>query len=131
MDSAITRRKTRQVTIGHVTVGSDGPIVVQAMTNTDTADATATALQVESLALAGAELVRITVNSHDAAAQVAHIRDLLDRRNINVPFWWVTFISTVIACWRRIPNAPRHWASTASTPATSAKASSATSSSAA
>ncbi|WP_454846291.1 flavodoxin-dependent (E)-4-hydroxy-3-methylbut-2-enyl-diphosphate synthase [Pseudomonas farris] len=85
MDSAITRRKTRQVTIGHVTVGSDGPIVVQAMTNTDTADATATALQVESLALAGAELVRITVNSHDAAAQVAHIRDLLDRRNINVP----------------------------------------------
>ncbi|WP_448108733.1 flavodoxin-dependent (E)-4-hydroxy-3-methylbut-2-enyl-diphosphate synthase [Pseudomonas azerbaijanoccidentalis] len=85
MNSAIARRKTRQVSIGPVTIGSDWPIAVQAMTNTDTADAQATAQQVESLALAGAELVRITVNSHAAAAQVACIRDLLDRRNIHVP----------------------------------------------
>ncbi|MFC6299420.1 flavodoxin-dependent (E)-4-hydroxy-3-methylbut-2-enyl-diphosphate synthase [Pseudomonas sp. CCM 7893] len=85
MNRAIPRRRTTQVTIGPVALGSDHPIVVQAMTNTDTADAQATARQVESLALAGAEMVRITVNSHDAAAQVANIRELLDRRNINVP----------------------------------------------
>ncbi|WP_073523144.1 flavodoxin-dependent (E)-4-hydroxy-3-methylbut-2-enyl-diphosphate synthase [Pseudomonas fluorescens] len=85
MINTIVRRTTRQVAIGPVTVGSQGPIVVQAMTNTDTADALATARQVESLALAGAELVRITVNSHDAPAQVANIREHLDKRNINVP----------------------------------------------
>ncbi|AZE54587.1 1-hydroxy-2-methyl-2-(E)-butenyl 4-diphosphate synthase [Pseudomonas synxantha] len=85
MRCAITRRRTTQVTVGQVKLGSETPIVVQAMTNTDTADAQATARQVESLALAGAEMVRITVNSHDAAAQVANIRELLDRRNVSVP----------------------------------------------
>ncbi|RON07349.1 4-hydroxy-3-methylbut-2-en-1-yl diphosphate synthase [Pseudomonas brassicacearum] len=85
MNSAIPRRRTRQVAIGSVRLGSDSPIVVQAMTNTDTADAQATARQVENLAMAGAELVRITVNSHDAAAQVANIREMLDRRNVSVP----------------------------------------------
>ncbi|AZD48528.1 flavodoxin-dependent (E)-4-hydroxy-3-methylbut-2-enyl-diphosphate synthase [Pseudomonas chlororaphis] len=85
MNSAIPRRRTHQVAIGSVMLGSDSPIVVQAMTNTDTADAQATARQAESLAMAGAELVRITVNSHDAAAQVANIRELLDRRNVSVP----------------------------------------------
>ena len=85
MNTPSARRVTRQVKIGAVCLGSTAPIVVQAMTNTDTADAQATATQVESLARAGAELVRITVNGHEAAAQVANIRELLDRRGINVP----------------------------------------------
>ncbi|MFL6879186.1 flavodoxin-dependent (E)-4-hydroxy-3-methylbut-2-enyl-diphosphate synthase [Pseudomonas marginalis] len=85
MNMPVVRRATRQVRIGAVCLGSDAPIVVQAMTNTDTADAQATAAQVESLALAGAEMVRITVNSHEAAAQVANIRARLDQRNISVP----------------------------------------------
>lgn len=85
MQTPVTRRTTRQVQIGPVRLGGDAPILVQAMTNTDTADAQATAAQVESLARAGAELVRITVNGHAAAAQVATIRELLDRRNIHVP----------------------------------------------
>lgn len=85
MNATIARRKTRQVCIGPVTMGSASPIVVQAMTNTDTVDARATAAQVEQLALAGAELVRITVNGHEAASQVAKIRELLDARDIQVP----------------------------------------------
>ncbi|WP_455825764.1 flavodoxin-dependent (E)-4-hydroxy-3-methylbut-2-enyl-diphosphate synthase [Pseudomonas graminis] len=85
MNTPVARRVTRQVQIGKVCLGSDAPILVQAMTNTDTADAQATAAQVERLSHAGAELVRITVNSHDAAAQVATIRELLDRRNLDVP----------------------------------------------
>ena len=60
-------------------VGGDAPIVVQSMTNTDTADAIGTAIQVKELALAGSELVRITVNSPEAAREVAAIRDQLDR----------------------------------------------------
>ena len=66
-------------------VGGDAPIVVQSMTNTDTADAIATAIQVKELALAGSELVRITVNSPEAAREVAPIRDQLDRMGIDVP----------------------------------------------
>ncbi|NWD07143.1 flavodoxin-dependent (E)-4-hydroxy-3-methylbut-2-enyl-diphosphate synthase [Pseudomonas gingeri] len=85
MNITLPRRKTRQVVVGPVTIGSANPIVVQAMTNTDTADARATAVQVEQLALAGAELVRITVNGHEAASQVAKIRELLDARQISVP----------------------------------------------
>lgn len=85
MNFPSARRVTRQVKVGAVCLGNDAPIVVQAMTNTDTADAHATAAQVESLARAGAELVRITVNGHEAAAQVANIRELLDRRGIDVP----------------------------------------------
>lgn len=85
MNANIARRKTHQVCIGPLTIGSASPIVVQAMTNTDTADARATAAQVEQLALAGAELVRITVNGHEAASHVAKIRELLDARDIKVP----------------------------------------------
>ncbi|MGU9858389.1 flavodoxin-dependent (E)-4-hydroxy-3-methylbut-2-enyl-diphosphate synthase [Pseudomonas sp. LF245] len=85
MNNPVLRRSTRTVQIGSVTVGGSAPIRVQAMTNTDTADAKATAAQVEQLARAGAELVRITVNSHEAAAQVATIRDLLNGRDISVP----------------------------------------------
>jgi len=79
------RRISRQVVVGDVLVGGDAPIVVQSMTNTDTADAAATAAQVEALARAGSELVRITVNSPEAAAQVARIRERLDARGCGVP----------------------------------------------
>jgi len=79
------RRASRQVAVGAVLIGGGAPIVVQSMTNTDTADAAATALQVEALARAGSELVRITVDTPDAAAQVAHIRERLDARGCDVP----------------------------------------------
>ena len=72
------RRPTPTVDIGGVKVGSRHPIVVQSMTNTDTADADATALQVAALAHAGSELVRITVNNDAAAAAVPEIRRKLD-----------------------------------------------------
>lgn len=68
-----------------VTVGGGAPVRVQSMTNTDTADAIGTAIQVKELALAGSELVRITVNNDEAAAAVPHIREQLDRMGINVP----------------------------------------------
>jgi (E)-4-hydroxy-3-methylbut-2-enyl-diphosphate synthase len=79
------RRKSRLVSIGGVRVGGDAPIVVQSMTNTDTADLEVTVQQVAALARAGSEIVRVTVNNADAAAQVPHIRDRLDRMGINVP----------------------------------------------
>ena len=68
-----------------VTVGGDAPVRVQSMTNTDTADAVATAIQVKELALAGSELVRITVNNDEAAKAVPYIREQLDRMGIAVP----------------------------------------------
>ena len=79
------RQLTRSVMIGDVAMGGGAPIVVQAMTNTDTADALKTAIQVAELARAGAELVRITVNSPEAAAAVPEIRAQLDRMNCDVP----------------------------------------------
>ena len=68
-----------------VTVGGDAPVRVQSMTNTDTVDAIGTAIQVKELALAGSEMVRITVNTPEAAAQVPYIREQLDRMGIDVP----------------------------------------------
>src|SRR5690625_3064953 len=68
-----------------VIVGGDAPVVVQSMTNTDTADAIATAIQIKNLAQAGSELVRITVNTPDAAKEVIHIRNQLDKMGVNVP----------------------------------------------
>ena len=68
-----------------VTIGGDAPVRVQSMTNTDTVDAIGTAIQVKELAVAGSELVRITVNTPEAAAQVPHIREQLDRMGIDVP----------------------------------------------
>jgi (E)-4-hydroxy-3-methylbut-2-enyl-diphosphate synthase len=89
MTSPITRRQTRQVKIGHVRVGGSfgnfAPIMVQSMTNTDTADVQATIDQVFALANAGSEVVRITVNSPEAAAAVAKIREGLDKLHCNVP----------------------------------------------
>jgi (E)-4-hydroxy-3-methylbut-2-enyl-diphosphate synthase len=68
-----------------VTVGGDAPVRVQSMTNTDTVDVIGTAIQVKELALAGSELVRITVNTPEAAAVVPHVREQLDKMGINVP----------------------------------------------
>lgn len=85
MTSSLQRRQTHQVQIEHITVGSNAPVVVQSMTNTDTADAMGTAQQVKELADAGSEMVRITVNSPDAAAKVAEIRQRLDDMGCNTP----------------------------------------------
>ena len=81
----VTRRKSVAVKVGSVFVGGQHPVVVQSMTNTDTADAVSTAKQVQQLAAAGSELVRITVNTEEAAAQVARIRDMLDSMGCRVP----------------------------------------------
>ncbi len=81
----MARKQTRQVKIGAVALGGLAPIVVQSMTNTDTADASATAAQVAELARAGSELVRITVNSPEAASQVESIHEHLLAMNVRVP----------------------------------------------
>jgi (E)-4-hydroxy-3-methylbut-2-enyl-diphosphate synthase len=83
--ASIQRRNSVTCTIGNVRVGSDAPVVVQSMTNTDTADVASTVEQVASLARAGSELVRVTVNNEDAAAAVPHIVEQLDSRGIRVP----------------------------------------------
>jgi (E)-4-hydroxy-3-methylbut-2-enyl-diphosphate synthase len=80
-----SRRKSLAVKIGNITVGGNAPIVVQSMTNTDTADIEGTVAQVKSLARAGSELVRITVNNDEAAAAVPHIRDKLNAQGVNTP----------------------------------------------
>ena len=79
------RRMRHGVRVGTVMMGGGAPIVVQSMTNTDTADLNATVQQVAELARAGSEIVRITVNDAEAAAQVPHIRDRLDRMGVAVP----------------------------------------------
>ncbi len=79
------RKQTVGVKVGSVQIGGGAPIVVQSMTNTDTADAEATAKQVQQLAAAGSELVRITVNNEDAARQVSRIREILDKAGCRVP----------------------------------------------
>src|SRR5512132_3634598 len=79
------RRRSVAVNVAGVAVGGSAPVVVQSMTNTDTADADATARQVAALARAGSELVRITVDRDEAAAAVPHIRDGLRKRGISVP----------------------------------------------
>ena len=79
------RRNSIPVDIGDVILGGNAPVVVQSMTNTDTADVAATVEQVTQLARAGSELVRLTVNNEDAAKAVPHIRDELDKRACAVP----------------------------------------------
>jgi len=81
----ISRRTSRKVRVGSVTVGGGAPIVVQSMTNTDTADIAASVEQITALARAGSEIVRVTVNNDEAAAAVAHIRERLDARGVTVP----------------------------------------------
>src|SRR6201999_2105267 len=79
------RHHTTQVKVGNVAVGGGAPIVVQSMTNTDTADVAGTVAQVAALARAGSEMVRITVDRDEAAAAVPHIRDALRKRGITTP----------------------------------------------
>ena len=87
--AAPRRHRTRQARVAWgsrvVTIGGDAPVRVQSMTNTDTVDAIGTAIQVKELALAGSELVRITVNTPEAARAVPHIREQLDRMGVDVP----------------------------------------------
>ena len=83
--SPVVRRRSTPVNIGSVTVGGAAPIVVQSMTNTDTADIDGTARQIKSLARAGSELVRVTVNTDEAAAAVPHVRDRLAREGVFTP----------------------------------------------
>lgn len=86
---AAARKNTREVTVGwqqqQVKIGGQAPVVVQSMTNTATEDAIATAIQVKELALAGSEMVRITVNTPAAAKEVPAIREQLDRMGVHVP----------------------------------------------
>ncbi|MFA7269567.1 MAG: flavodoxin-dependent (E)-4-hydroxy-3-methylbut-2-enyl-diphosphate synthase [Sterolibacterium sp.] len=83
--AAMQRRRTRQVMVGQVAIGGGAPIVVQSMTNTDTADDFATSIQVAQLASAGSEIVRVTVNTREAAAAVPRIRERLLQMNLEVP----------------------------------------------
>jgi (E)-4-hydroxy-3-methylbut-2-enyl-diphosphate synthase len=81
----LPRRKTVAVKVGHVKVGGGAPVVVQSMTNTDTADIAGTVQQVAALAAAGSEIVRITVDRDEAAAAVPHIKERLLKMGVNVP----------------------------------------------
>jgi len=81
----IERRKSVAVSIGGVRVGGDAPVVVQSMTNTDTADVASTVKQVAALARAGSELVRVTVNNEEAAKAVPHIIEGLNKQGVHVP----------------------------------------------
>ena len=81
----ISRRETVPVKVGSITVGGTAPIVVQSMTNTDTADVAQTSAQIAALARAGSEIVRVTVDRDEAAKAVPHIRDALARRGVKVP----------------------------------------------
>src|SRR5438445_194958 len=80
-----TRHKTTQVMVGNVAVAGGAPLVVQSMTNTDTADVAGTVAQIAALARAGSEMVRITVDREEAASAVPHIRDGLRKRGITTP----------------------------------------------
>ena len=113
------RHKTVAVDVGGVAVGGGAPVVVQSMTNTDTADIASTVKQVADLARAGSELVRITVDRDEAAKAVPHIRDQLRKRGVNVPLIGdFHYIGHKLLA--RIPPVPRRSTSTASIPATSA-----------
>src|SRR3954462_13281447 len=83
--ATIQRRKAVTVNIGGVRVGSDAPVVVQSMTNTDTADVSSTVEQVAELARAGSELVRVTVNNEASAAAVPAIAEGLDQAGVRLP----------------------------------------------
>ena len=85
VDSPLPRRSCIAVRVGFMAVGGSAPIVVQSMTNTDTADVAATVAQVAELARAGSELVRVTVNTEEAAAAVPAIRDRLAAQGVNAP----------------------------------------------
>ncbi|MBT5456477.1 MAG: flavodoxin-dependent (E)-4-hydroxy-3-methylbut-2-enyl-diphosphate synthase, partial [Rhodospirillaceae bacterium] len=85
MSQHIKRRQSVPVPVGNVTIGGEAPVVVQSMTNTDTADVASTTEQVAQLARAGSELVRITVDREESAEAVPHIRDGLVKLGVDVP----------------------------------------------
>ena len=85
MYGAMQRRVARRVMVGDIAIGGGAPIVVQSMTNTDTADIAGSVAQVAALARAGSEMVRLTVNTAEAAAAVPHIRDQLAAKGVDVP----------------------------------------------
>ena len=127
-DMREARHITIPVKVGGVTVGGGAPIVVQSMTNTDTADVDATVKQVAALAQAGSELVRVTVDREEAAAAVPHIRDRLLAMGVDVPlvgdFHYIGH--KLLAAY---PDCAEALAKYPSIPAMSASATSATSSS--
>src|SRR5277367_2788900 len=81
----IQRKKTFTATVGGVRIGSNAPVMVQSMTNTDTADIAGTVTQVAALARAGSEVVRVTVNNDDAAKAIPHIVEGLEKQGLRVP----------------------------------------------
>jgi (E)-4-hydroxy-3-methylbut-2-enyl-diphosphate synthase len=125
----LARRASRSVLVQHgerkVWVGGDAPVVVQSMTNTDTADVIGTAIQVKELARAGSEIVRITVDTPAAAAAVPAIREQLDRMEVDVPLVG-DFHYNGHLLLRDFRNARRRCRSTASIRATWGRAPSAT-----
>ncbi len=108
------RRKSFSVRVGNVVIGGEAPIVVQSMTNTDTADVEATVAQVAALAQAGSELVRITVDREEAAKAVPYIRDRLDAMG-SAYLWSAISITSAISCCSDIPRVPRRWRNIVST----------------
>jgi len=126
--SALARRRTRAVRVGPVTVGGDSPVVVQSMTNTDTVDVVRTAIQCAELAGAGSELVRITVNTPEAAAAVPAICAQLERMGVAVPLIG-DFHYNGHRLLRSSPTAPASWPNIGSIRAMSVMAGSVTSSS--
>ncbi len=123
------RRKTYGVSVGHVRVGGGAPIVVQSMTNTDTADVESTLKQTLELAEAGSELVRWTVNVPEAAAAVPEIKKRLLEAGCNVPIIGDFHYNGHVLLTKNIRTAPNRSTNTASIPAMSARASAAMSSS--
>jgi (E)-4-hydroxy-3-methylbut-2-enyl-diphosphate synthase len=101
------RRRSVGVKVGSITIGGDHPVVVQSMTNTDTADAVSTARQIQQLAAAGSELVRITVNTEEAAEQVPRIRDRLDALGCKVPLIGDFHYNVLCGGARKVPNQSR------------------------
>ena len=119
--SGRVRRPTVCVDVGGVLVGSAHPVVVQSMTNTDTADPDATAIQVARLAHAGSQLVRVTVNTDEAAAAVPEMVAQAPRTSASTCRSSATSTTTATSCWSTIRRWPRRSPSTGSTPATSAR----------
>jgi (E)-4-hydroxy-3-methylbut-2-enyl-diphosphate synthase len=115
--TAFARKPTVGVKVGSLTIGGGAPIVVQAMTNTDTADAAATAQQILELWQAGAELVRITVNNDQAAKAVPEIRARLHDAGCTVPLVGDFHFNGHLLLTRS-PQCAEVWTSTASTPET-------------
>ena len=116
------RHPTVPVQVDGVTIGGGAPVVVQSMTNTDTADVEATVAQVAELARAGSELVRITVNNEAAARAVPAIRERLDAMGVNVPLVGDFHFNGARLLEKYAECAQARWPSTGSTPATWAAA---------